>query len=75
MEQKNDEFSMKEAIAFANSDAGKALFSTLNRNYGSEVARIRKMISDGDLSTAKEAIANLIRSSEEIRNQLPKDGD
>ena len=64
MDQKIDEFSVKEAIRFAGSDAGKALFAVLNSNHSQEMQKIRQEVSSGNMVGAKDAILKLLGSPE-----------
>ncbi len=62
MDQKIDEFSMKEAMRFAGSDAGKALFAVLRENHGNEMQQIQQDLASGNMNAAKDAILKLLNS-------------
>lgn len=60
MEQKFDEFSMKEAAKLADSDLGKSLFAVVQGNHKEELATIQQYVAAGDMDAAKAAILKLM---------------
>lgn len=60
MEQKIDEFSMKEAMKLANSDWGKSLYAMLQENHKTEMGTIQSLLAAGDIDGATSAIRKLM---------------
>lgn len=64
MEQKFDEFSMKEAAKLADSDLGKSLFTVIQGNHKAELSKIQQYVSEGNMDAAKAAVLKLMEAKD-----------
>lgn len=64
MEQKFDEFSLREAMRLAKTPAGQQLMALLQRSCGSELQKAMDRASAGDYAQAQQTISRLLQSPE-----------
>ena len=57
MEKKIDDFSMREAMRLANTDAGKALMRMLQQQHGDTLQSVMDSAKAGDMDQAKRSLA------------------
>lgn len=60
MEQ-NRNFSMEQAMAFANSPAGRQLIQMLQQKGGHDLTKAEALASSGDMEGAKNALSSLLK--------------
>lgn len=60
MEQ-NRNFSMEQAMAFANSPAGRQLMQVLQQKGGHDLTKAEALASAGDMEGAKNALSSLLK--------------
>ena len=58
MEKNSADFSMEEAMAFANSPAGRQLFAMLQQTGSQSIQGAMDALSKGDMDGAKKALQN-----------------
>ena len=58
MQKNSGDFSMEEAMAFANSDAGKRLFAMLQQSGSQSMQKAMDALSKGNMEQAKAALRN-----------------
>lgn len=64
MEQKFDEFSLREAMRLAKTPAGQQLMALLQQSGGSELQKAMDRASAGDYAQAQQTISRLLQSPE-----------
>lgn len=64
MEQKFDEFSLREAMRLAKTPAGQQLMALLQQSCGSELQKAMDRASAGDYAQAQQTISRLLQSPE-----------
>lgn len=64
MEKKSDNFSMRQAMEFVNSPAGKQLLAALQQADPSVVQNAASAATNGDIAAARAALAPLLQSEE-----------
>jgi len=64
MEKKNNaipDFSMNEAMRFAQSDAGQQLLKRLQQNHSDQLQTLMSQAASGDLSNLKNTLSELLK--------------
>ena len=64
MEQKFDEFSLRDAMRLAKTPAGQQLMALLQQSCGSELQKAMDRASAGDYAQAQQTISRLLQSPE-----------
>ena len=64
MNRKSDDFSVQEAMRFANTPAGQELISLLQQADHSQIQKAMSQASTGDLSSAQKTLSNILSSPE-----------